>query len=97
VLEAAVPGEALLLSDTHGPAIDLLLTDVVMPGMSGRELAALLTARAPKLRVMYMSGYLGTALARHDVVGTDVRLLSKPFSPTELAHAVREVLDAVRS
>ena len=81
----------------HGAPIDLLLTDVVMPVMSGRELAILLAARAPGLRVVYMSGYLDTALARHNVVGSDVRLLAKPFSPDELAHTVREVLDTPRT
>jgi CheY-like chemotaxis protein len=93
VLEAATPGEALLLSDAHGSAIDLLLTDVVMPVMSGRELAVLLTERRPGLRVIYMSGYLDTALARHNVVGPEIRLLTKPFTTAELAQAVREVLD----
>jgi two-component system cell cycle sensor histidine kinase/response regulator CckA len=93
VLEAATPGEALLLSDAHGAAIDLLLADVVMPVMSGRELAILLAERRPGLRVIYMSGYLDTALARHNVVGPDIRLLTKPFTTAELAQAVREVFD----
>jgi len=97
ILEAATPGEALLLADAHGATIDLLLTDVVMPVMSGRDLAQLLTERIPRLPVLYMSGYLDNALARHNVIGTDIRLVPKPFSPAELAQVVRDILDSPRS
>jgi PAS domain S-box-containing protein len=93
VLEAAEAGEALRLGDGHTGRIDLLLTDVIMPGMSGRELAVQLTARRPGLRVLYMSGYTADAMAKHGVLEPEIMFLQKPYSPAALAHKVREVLD----
>jgi two-component system, cell cycle sensor histidine kinase and response regulator CckA len=93
VLEAAEAGEALRLGDGHTGRIDLLLTDVIMPGMSGRELAVQLTARRPGLRVLYMSGYTADAMAKHGVLAPEIMFLQKPYSPAALAHKVREVLD----
>jgi CheY-like chemotaxis protein len=71
----------------------LLVTDVVMPGMGGRELAELLTGRLPELRVLYLSGYTEDTVLRHGKLGPGSAFLSKPFSPDTLAHKVRELLD----
>jgi FixJ family two-component response regulator len=79
-----------------GKTIDLLLTDVVMPGLSGSQLAELLAAERPGLRVLFMSGYTDDALSPHGVLGPGVHYLQKPFSPDVLAQKVREVLDLPR-
>ncbi len=94
VVPASRPAEALELG-SGGQRIDLLLTDVVMPEMSGRDLAARLTARHPALRVLYMSGYSDEVLASRGVIDPGIRLLMKPFTPEALTSQVREALDAV--
>jgi CheY-like chemotaxis protein len=93
VLVAAEADEALRLADGHAGRLDLLVTDVMMPGMSGRELAVELAARRPGLRVLYMSGYTADAMAGHGVLEPEIMFLQKPYSPAALAHKVREVLD----
>ncbi len=92
---AAVSGrEALALAGRDGSGgPELLLTDVIMPEMNGRELAKQLLDRFPDLRVLYISGYPGEALGRHGVPAAGLELLAKPFAPEELARRVREVLD----
>jgi CheY-like chemotaxis protein len=87
------PEEALAISAGLTGGIDLLLSDVVMPGRSGPELAAELLARRRGLRILYTSGYTYDAIARHGVEEPGVRLLQKPFSPSELLRAVRAALD----
>jgi CheY-like chemotaxis protein len=85
--------EALAISAVRPGGIDLVLSDVVMPGRSGPELAAELLARRPGLRVLYTSGYPFDAIAHHGVQEPGVRLLQKPFSPSDLLREVRAALD----
>jgi two-component system, cell cycle sensor histidine kinase and response regulator CckA len=94
VLEAANGPEALALAEAHRGHIHLLVTDVVMPGMNGRELADRLTERLPKLRVLYTSGYAQNVIVHHGVVDENLHFLPKPYSPQALAEKVREALDA---
>jgi len=93
VLEAGAAAAALELSERHAGPINLLLTDVVMPGMSGRELAHRLLQGRGTLRVLYMSGYTDDAVLRHGVMEEGMAYLQKPFTPDQLARKVREVLD----
>lgn len=87
-------GQAAIEVAASGEPIHLLLTDVVMPAMSGRELAEHLYLSRPGLPVLYMSGYLTDAVLRHGVSGSTVNFIEKPMSPSTLARKVREVLDA---
>jgi len=92
VLVAANADEALRLFEQH-PAIDLLLTDVVMPGASGPELTRRLIEQRPTLRVIYMSGYTEDAIVHHGVLKPGIAFLNKPFTSATLGRKVREVLD----
>ena len=93
VLSARNAGEALLLFERHGSSIDLLATDVVMPHMSGGELATRLLAQRPDLPVLYMTGYTDDAIVRHGIGHQRASLLQKPFTPEGLALRIREILD----
>src|SRR6185503_10201985 len=93
VLLAAHGEEALAIARERKGPIDLVLTDVVMPGLGGAELAKLLAALRPGIRVLYMSGYTQGAISRHGVLGEDMALLEKPFTASRLARAVRDALD----
>ena len=93
VLVAASGAEALKISRAHPGVLDLLLTDVVMPGMGGREVATALGAERPGLRVLFASGYTAEAIARHGVLEAGMDLIHKPFTPDALLQRVRERLD----
>jgi PAS domain S-box-containing protein len=94
VLAADDVEDALRLGDAHGGPIDLVLTDVVMPGMNGPELAGRLLGARPALKVVFMSGYTDDAVARNGVLEPGAMFLQKPFSIDVLLRTVREVLDA---
>jgi two-component system, cell cycle sensor histidine kinase and response regulator CckA len=94
VLQAGNGPEALLACQKHGGPIQLLLTDVVMPQMSGRELAERVLFARPGIRVLYMSGYTDDAIIHHRVLAPGVALLQKPITPDALLRRLREVLDA---
>jgi PAS domain S-box-containing protein len=93
VLTAADGQAALHLVASHEERIHLLLTDVVMPDVSGRQLAEALVARHPGLKLVFMSGYTADAVVRHGVLQANVAFLQKPFTPDALARKVRDTLD----
>jgi PAS domain S-box-containing protein len=93
VLEASDGEQALLRLEAHPAVVHLLLTDVVMPGMNGRELAARVAALRPGIKVLYASGYTDDAILRHGVLDAGSRFISKPYTPTEIKRKVRHALD----
>ncbi len=93
VMDTSDPLEARRLSDTYRGRIHLLIADVVMPKVSGRELAEELHARRAGLKVLYMSGYTDTAIVNTGILHKEVAFLQKPFTPTALTEKVREVLE----
>jgi PAS domain S-box-containing protein len=93
VLSADCAVAGLAVSDRHPGTIDLLITDIVMPGANGRELAERLAQRRPGLRVLFVSGYTEDTIAHHGVLDPDRPLLSKPFTAEALTRKVRELLD----
>jgi CheY-like chemotaxis protein len=92
VLSAETPGDALRIASAHPKPISLLLTDVVMPGMDGRQLAQRLCTSRPGLRVLFMSGYTSDVITQRGVLAEGVQFLSKPFSRAALAIKLREML-----
>jgi DNA-binding response OmpR family regulator len=97
VLEAGSGEEALEIAARHAGGVHLLLTDVVMPGLSGAQLAERFRAVAPGTRVLFMSGYTDDSIVRHGVVESGVAYLQKPFTPETLLQRVREVLETPAS
>jgi two-component system cell cycle sensor histidine kinase/response regulator CckA len=93
VLEAPTGKDALIIASKRQAPIHLLLTDVVMPEMSGRDLAEQFAEFRPASKVLYMSGYTNDAIVRHGILQPGIAYLQKPFSPEALARKVREVLD----
>ena len=94
VLEAREGREALDIAAGHAGRIDMLLTDVVMPGIGGSELQRRLAATRPGLRVLYISGVMDDVIAQHGLADPGAVFLQKPFSPWSLASRLRQVLDA---
>jgi len=96
VLEARTPADAVAVAQAHSGVIHLLVSDVVMPGESGLQLARRLLEVRPDVRVLYISGYSDEAVVRHGLLDPGTTFLQKPFTPATLARKVREVLDAPR-
>jgi two-component system cell cycle sensor histidine kinase/response regulator CckA len=93
MIQAANPAEAITVAQKHNKPIDLLLTDVVMPGMNGREMATQLVLHHPEMKVLFMSGYTENVITHHGVLVEGVSFIGKPFTPSALARKIREVLD----
>ena len=93
VLAAGTPGEALRVAEERPRAIDLLLTDVIMPEMTGQELAARLQSANPDLKCLFMSGYSADVIANRGVLDSDVNFIQKPFGRRDLAVKIRESLE----
>ena len=94
VLVAGTGAEALALCENAGIPIDALVTDVVMPGMGGKELATLIAARYPDLKILFMTGYTDDEILRRGILDQGRAIMLKPFSPEELLRRLREVLSA---
>jgi two-component system cell cycle sensor histidine kinase/response regulator CckA len=97
VLEARDGEDALRVVEQYREPLHLVLTDVAMPKLGGRDLVARLLAQHPHLNVLYMSGYTDDALGARSVLEAGATLLAKPFTPRELVSTVRQVLDATAS
>ena len=93
VVAAGTPGEAITIAQEYTGDIDLLLTDVVMPEMNGRDLANNILLLYPNLKGLFMSGYTANVIAHHGVLDEGVNFIQKPFSRKKLSAKVREVLD----
>ena len=93
VLEAGNGVEALSLCEKHDCHIDLLITDVVMPQLGGRELAERFAQIYPQMCILFTSGYTDDAIVRHGVIEADTNFIHKPFTPGDLAHKIRDILD----
>jgi two-component system, cell cycle sensor histidine kinase and response regulator CckA len=96
ILEAAHGAEAIKICEQNPGPIHLLVSDVVMPGMGGRQLAETLLSLRPEMKVLFLSGYTDDAVVRHGVLEAGTNFLQKPFTPASLAEKVREVLDLPR-
>jgi DNA-binding NtrC family response regulator len=92
VLAAGTPGEAIGLAEEHVSEIHLLITDVVMPEMNGRDLAERMQAFYPGMKILFMSGYTASVIAHRGVLDEGVNFMQKPFSMKDLAVKVREAL-----
>jgi len=93
VISAATPAEAIEKAKNHSAVIDLLMTDVVMPEMNGRDLAGQITALYPDIRLLFMSGYTANVIAHHGVLDHGVAFIQKPFSMADMTAKIRELLD----
>jgi PAS domain S-box-containing protein len=93
VLAASTPGEAICMAEEHPGEIHLLITDVIMPEMNGRDLAKNLLSFYPSLKCLFMSGYTANVIANHGLLNEDVAFIEKPFSKKDLSAKVRKVLD----
>ncbi len=93
ILEAGHGADALQFAEKHTAPLHLLVTDVVMPVMGGRELAERLGALQPGIKILYLSGYTDDAVVRQGILHAEASFLQKPYTPTSLAQKVRTVLD----
>ena len=93
VLDAGDPRDAIAIARNHASGIDLVLTDIVLPEMSGRDLVDRLSAIRPSIRALYMSGYGVEEIVHHGMMEPGIKMLSKPFTREALARKVREVLE----
>ena len=93
MLSAQSPSEALTACENYREKVDLLITDVVMPGMNGKELKEQIEIKYPAIKVLFMSGYPADIVAHRGVLEEGVEFLQKPFTPVMLAKKVREVLN----
>jgi CheY-like chemotaxis protein len=93
VVQARNGTEAIAVAQGYGERIDLLMTDVVMPGMNGSELATQLVLHHPEMKVLFTSGYTEDVISHHGVLAEGVSFIGKPYTPLTLARNVREVLD----
>mgnify|MGYP003381418427 FL=1 len=96
-MDAANGGRALLTCEKHTGTIHLLLTDVILPKMSGRELVHRLATLRPQMKVLFMSGYTDDAVMQHGILSSEVAYLQKPLTPGSLTRKVRVVLDSTGS
>ncbi|MDZ7665531.1 MAG: PAS domain S-box protein [Desulfotignum sp.] len=96
VISSATPAKAVEKAKNHSGAIDLLITDVVMPEMNGRDIARQITSLYPGIRLLFMSGYTANVIAHHGVLDDGVAFIQKPFSMAEMTAKVREVLDETK-
>jgi two-component system, cell cycle sensor histidine kinase and response regulator CckA len=94
VLTAANGDDALRVLEQHQQPVDMMITDVVMPGISGRTLAERLREIRPETKVLYMSGYTDDVILKHGILAGGAPFLSKPFNASDLRRKVRQILDA---
>ncbi|HNT35952.1 MAG TPA: response regulator, partial [bacterium] len=95
VLTASKPSEAIQIAQSYPESIHLLITDVIMPEMNGRDLTRHIASLRPGMKVLFTSGYTANVIAHHGVLDAGVHFMQKPFSMEDLAHKVREALDTV--
>ena len=93
VLASSSPDDAIRIAESYSGDIDLLMTDVVMPVMSGRKLAQILLKSYPSLKCLFMSGYTANVIAHHGVLDEGIQFINKPFSKQDLAVKIREVIN----
>jgi DNA-binding NtrC family response regulator len=93
VLHAENPGQALSLAKAYGDKIQLLITDVVMPEMSGKDLSAQIKVLSPEIKILFMSGYTSDIIAHRGILEKDIHFIQKPFSIKDLSARVREALE----
>ena len=92
-MTASSPGEALLTANRHDGEIHLLLTDLIMPEMNGRDLSKEITSFRPDIKCLFMSGYTNNVIVHQGILDAEVHFIQKPFSMQNLAVKVREILD----
>ncbi len=97
VLTAGTKGEALRVAEEKGNELDLILSDIVMPEMNGKELIKIITADHPRIKYLFMSGYIDDIIASHGILEEGIRFIQKPFSSRELALTIRRILDTPES